>query len=588
MRCPECAQRNSVAASKCLSCGHKFKKRPVPRGAKILAAGLGAIVFIWIIASAVVPIFTDPEQNLARIAKRVAQGPSDGNQAEQLMKEFDSALKNYLAVIGTKPDADLVAKLQKIFPSSAFEIHVVNLPRNLRIVEVDTVLQANGYLVMKNNGQAKVFPLTGLEVFDDARLINESAGPMLVLLGHSGGQPPHRPHVKIYGLLPDGISDETEKLLPMIKGEGTARFAANGRDIVLDLSLLSLAQTEKLFARSNQTEDGTIRQSLDWKDAHYVSRYEYGNSPFVALYAVARCLRYPDLTSAHAQYLGAAGQELVRNFKSSDAGDFQAARLDSAPGRIDYRLAGNVGRFNIAVAHSGGNWQVISSRVSQNGQQEKTQPSLFVSEAKQAFAQTPVVSREPEHVTAKLASSKTTHIASAETSTPVGGENAQISGASSSINLRLEPNVDGKAIDKIPSGTKFTVIGRDQGWYKVRYQGKVGYVYAGLVDYSKSDAYRSVTVSRTSSVIDDHHKQLTTVSPGERVVVLGSARNNKYRVHLVNGQIGLVDRRAIDGGTSAASAPMESPQPRRLSAIGRPAPAPAKTVSADTPPPIMP
>ncbi len=553
-----------------------------------MAAGLGGIILLWLIAAAVVPIFTDPEQNLARIAKRVAQGPSDGNQAEQLMKEFDSALKNYLSVIGTKPDAELVGKLQKIFPTSAFEVHVVNLPRNLRIVEVDTVLQANGYLVMKTNGQAKVFPLTGLEVLDDARLINESAGPMLVLLGHSGGQPPHRPHVKIYALLPDGISDETEKLLPMIKGEGTARFAANGRDIVLDLSLLSLAQTEKLFARSNQTEDGTIRQSLDWKDAHYVSRYEYGNSPFVALYAVARCLRYPDLTRAHAQYLGAAGQELVKNYKSNDAGDFQAARLDSAPGRIDYRLAGNIGKFNIAVAHSGGNWQIISSRVSQKGQPEPTQPSLLITEAKQPQVQ---VTSEPQHVTAKLAGSKTnnqqTRIASAESTPQVGGENAQISGASSSINLRTQPSVDGKAIEKISAGTKFTVIGRDQGWYKVRYQGKVGYVYAGLVDYNKADAYRAVTVSRTSSVIDDRHKQLTTVSPGERVVILGSARNNKYRVHLVNGQIGLVDKRAIDGSTSSQSAPVES-SPRRLTVTSRPNPAPARAISADSPPPMMP
>src|SRR5262249_36993912 len=147
-----------------------------------------------------------------------------------------------------------------------------------------------------------------------------------------------------------------------IRGEGLARFAKNGRDIMLELSLLSLGQTEKLFAPGNQSEDGTAKQYLEWKDAHYVSRYDYGTSPFVALYAVARCMRYPELTRTHTRYLGAAGEQLVTENKSPEAGNFKVQRLSTGSDRITYGLVGNVGKFRIDVGKVGGLWSVISGQ----------------------------------------------------------------------------------------------------------------------------------------------------------------------------------------------------------------------------------
>jgi hypothetical protein len=72
MRCPQCAERNSVAARKCEFCGEKFKKKPLPLGLKLAAGGIAIAVTASVAASYVVPHFVNPEQNLTRVAKRVA------------------------------------------------------------------------------------------------------------------------------------------------------------------------------------------------------------------------------------------------------------------------------------------------------------------------------------------------------------------------------------------------------------------------------------------------------------------------------------------------------------------------------------
>ena len=594
MRCPDCDSRNSVAARACESCGHKFKPRPVPGKAKIAAGVVVAGLIVWSAASFIIPNVTDPEQNLARIAKDVANGPKNSDDNKRMADEFDQAIRRYLSKLDEKSSPEIIKDLGKILPPTAYEVHVVDLPRGLKIVEIDTVLQACDYLLMNGGSGHKVFPLPGLEVFDDARLINESAGPMLVTIGHSGGQPPHRPEVKVYAVLPDNISDETDKLLSSpVRGEGAARFAKNNRDVILDISLLSLGQAEKLFVPGPQNDDGIVHQYLDWKDAHYSSRFEYGPSPFTALYAVARCMRYPDLITTHRRFLGAKGEQLVHENKSQEAGDFRVKRLGDAGDKVSYILSSNVGTFLIDVDKANGACTIVSAR---------NAPSTIASQKKTATPQQVAISQPPAEAPApttapaaivekkndaaqqkghekqakaeqerlakeqhdkeleanaqkkggkgdKTETAKESHqtIASA-TPSAVPGESAQISKqlTANTVNLRSTPSTDGKTLTSLTRGVPVQIIGKDNGWYKVRSQGKEGYIYAGLIDYKKPDAYTTATIRKNLPVTDGHKKQLGHPQVGDRLVVLGGLENNKYKVQLSNGKTGYVDKDAID------------------------------------------
>jgi uncharacterized protein YgiM (DUF1202 family) len=481
---------------------------------KITAGAIVVIFLLWVAASVFIPTVADPEQRLIHLAKKIAAGPMSAEQAESMRKDFSEATKNYLQTVGNKSDAELVTKLQKIFPSSAFEVHVVDLPRGLKVVEIDTVLQANGYLLMKMASTQKVFPLTGLSVFDDARVINESAGPMLVLLGHTDGQPPHKPQVKVYALLPDGISDETDKLLPPLVGDGSVRFAANGRDIVLDLSLLSLGQSEHLFKQENQSEDGTVHQDLEWKDARYTSRYEYGNGPFAALYAVARCLRYPDLTAAHKPLLGHAGTDLVRNYKSPQAGEFVVKQVSSRGNKIVYNLAGSVGSFDVAIAKDGGIWSVTSAKEVAAGSQETVAASPVApvqasaapaTKTANIVEQTPtglahLTGKHEEAVSASGRSQPAAKPSATHEAKSLYGTHAEISNTLpvDSVNMRKGPDTNAKTLEQLPKGAHVVIIGEENGWYRVRAHGTIGYVYSTLVNTQGTEQAAAPAPAKTS------------------------------------------------------------------------------------------
>lgn len=609
MRCPECSQRNSVAAKKCKVCGHKFKRKPLPLRLKLSGVVLAASLMLWAGASAILPGLTDPEKNLARVAKQVAGGPAKPEDGKRLRAEFDRALRTYLARSGQQSSRLLAEKLRKLLPGNFFEIHVFDLPRALKVVEVDMNLQASDYLVMKSGSGTKVFPLSGIEVFDDARIINESAGPMLVMVGHSAGQPPHRPQIKVYALMPDDISDETDKLLPVIRGEGSARFAANGRDIVLDLSLVSLGQSERLFSTVGQTDDSTAHQHLEWKDAHYFSRYDYGSGPFTALYAVARCMRYPDLLPSHRRYLGSVGEQLVRDNQSPEAGNFKVRRLASGPDRLTYSVAGTPVSFQAEVSKAGGIWSITSvrtagsarassagpaikagaqptaaavpadatvveksSKVASLGTAQGTSRSAAAAITQKAAGRAePVrkpsgakapekleVARKPEPASpfpdkkrqAAAALSRVTEPEPVPTpaENAVSEEAAEISRRISarSVNLRSAPSTDARPLAEVVKGASVEIVGKHNGWYKVRYQGKEGYVFGGLVDYKKPDAYMTATITKVKPVTDSGHKPVSQSQVGDRVVIVGGIEDGKYKVKLPSGKIGYLDKDAVD------------------------------------------
>ncbi len=343
MRCPECEIRNSVAANKCKACGHKFPRKPIALSVKIGAGVLVGAVAIWGVASALVPKYTDPELALERVANEVMAGPKSGNDAKRLKSDLDRAVFAVLDKHGDLPLPELMTVLQKRLPTAAFEVHITDLPRALRLVEVDTVLQASDYLVMKAKSGVKTFPVDGLEVFENGKIITDGAAPSLVLIGHSAGQAARRPQIKVMALMPDDVSDRSSQSVPEIKGDGSAIFLKNDRDIQVDVSLYSQGVAEGLFTSSNPNpvvQDETVRYVLDWKDHKYTLRQGQPQGKLMPLYAMALALTKPADAAKYEQYIGQSGVALVKELTAKQPlarPEFSIVKAQTSGGRKSRR-----------------------------------------------------------------------------------------------------------------------------------------------------------------------------------------------------------------------------------------------------------
>ena len=203
MRCPECSQRNSVAARTCKFCGRKFKRKPVAASLKIVGAVL-AVGAVGAMALSFVPSFKGQSVSLSKLGDRMAAGPKSAEDAQEMKAELDAAIVEFLKKNGQLSSADLLTKLQAELPTSTFEVLVFDLPRQMKLVEVDCVLQPSDYLIVPSEEGPKTHRIANLSIFDEARLISDKAGPYLVLVGHtSGAGGPNSPQLKILAVLPN-------------------------------------------------------------------------------------------------------------------------------------------------------------------------------------------------------------------------------------------------------------------------------------------------------------------------------------------------------------------------------------------------
>jgi len=392
MRCPECSERNSVAARSCDACGHKFKRKPVPVA---VWAGLGIVataLTFWGVASAVVPSLTDPSKSLGRVAKNFLAGPKNPEHATKLKNEFDSAIKEFLIANGKDQSPELVKKLQTILASDAFEVHSFELPRGLRVIEIDTLVQASDFVVLNSPAGTKVYTLPDFEVFDSAQILNEHARNSLVLIGHSAGQGAHRPQVKVFALLPDDLQDESAKAVPTIVGEGSAAFAPNHKDIVAELSLFSIGAAQKLFTQHQPSighgEEERVKQVLTWKDGAYTSTISNGKGALGALYAVARCMQSPAETDRYPNTLSTKAINFIKsNSIKLDAPNFVIGRTE-APSKqrrtptVSRLLTGSAGSFRVELQKSGdgADAHVVASNIKKTDETVPTPPPVKPSE----------------------------------------------------------------------------------------------------------------------------------------------------------------------------------------------------------------
>lgn len=366
MRCPECEQRNSVAARKCKFCGAKFKRKSMPLGKKItlLVAGVTLVGIIFFTLQ--LPKMVDPAEQLSAAAKRVAAGPKSAEDAKVIKEAFDGAVEKMLKRYGSDNPIVLSNKLKALLPATAFEVLVVDLPKGLKLVEIDTILQASDFVVMKGTNDTKVFRLPGFEVFDDARAVSDQAGPVIVLLGHSGGQLPHRPIVRTYALLPDSIEDDSKNMVPAFLGEGTAKFAKDSGDINIELSASSVAQAEKLSVSPPPGSDKTLRLILRWKDAKYQPEISAAADPQSYLLLLARNMKYPEYWPASAAYLGPSATKLLKDHSSPQIASVDVKKVADKKGVQSFVMQAANKKFDLDLKPAGALWQLAGYKVSES------------------------------------------------------------------------------------------------------------------------------------------------------------------------------------------------------------------------------
>jgi SH3-like domain-containing protein len=128
---------------------------------------------------------------------------------------------------------------------------------------------------------------------------------------------------------------------------------------------------------------------------------------------------------------------------------------------------------------------------------------------------------------------------------------AAIRGSTKSVILRRGPGTTYGIVKEIGSDTPIKVLGQENSWYKVRVDDKEGFVYAGLLDYKQPDAYTVATIKQSKGVTDESNRKLASLQVGDRLVVLGGIKNNKYKVQLANGKVGYVDKDAVEVAVDA-------------------------------------
>lgn len=578
MRCPECDVRNSVAASKCVECGKSLprKRTPMPYVVGGIAViGLAGAGLMGI--GAAVTTKKDPQSDLASVAKRVASGPKTPAEAEKLKAELDKGIKEYLRRAGTMSGPEIVSAMQSALPSQAFEVHVFELQRGLKIVEIDTMLQAACYLVMKNETDVKVVNMPGLEVCDGAQVISDTAGPVLIAVGHTAGQGARRPLVKVYALMPDAIRDQSDKSVPQIKGEGNASFAKNNKDVNIEVSLYSVGATEGAFdVQSNAAataEDEVLKTTLVWDHGKFNGELPGGKGQLAALHAVARSLKFGSIAPESKPYLSTDAQNQIAEVTMPQTSPFALSKIKATSKKRRnqssnrFALFSQAGSYFVELAPNngkgGGAWVASSVKRApaediQNAQlpgPAKAMPSAIVpsvvrqnigtatdtsatASATTTKTAAPIVERrgekqipvkvdehyptpksEPAKIVEKQPTSSTNDIARSSESSkkqptqiaeapkappkPTGGtaisRDPSIKDAPAvpvtpgfvstsndpSVQVRRGPSGVYRTVGKLSRGEQVEIIGKRDGWYKIRANGREGFVQESLISSSK-------------------------------------------------------------------------------------------------------
>ncbi|MCW5821835.1 MAG: SH3 domain-containing protein [Cyanobacteria bacterium TGS_CYA1] len=523
MRCGECNQRNSVAAGSCAFCGQKFEKKSLPVSLKIsiAAAGLGLIVGVGAIASSLMSTFGHSNVPLKAIAQHISAGSKSPEEAQSLKVQLEKTLKEQLLTCGNLPSGELLTKLQSQLPNAVFEVFVFDLPRGMKLVEVDCVLQSTDFLISQDSKkELRVDEVRGLGVYDEGRIITSGEGTTkLILLGHNNIEMKQLPTVKVFEQNAKGkFSDVTAQMVPPVSGHGNAKFIGNLPDIKVEGNLVAASQEEKLFVGSLPAKEVSTTTILRMKDGKYVKDQDLGGKEFSALYAVAQALVSPASLETYKGYLTSDVIDFIqaRNFNtialppSFSVGSIESGKKRRRSESGHSYLLTSINGSKFAVTLSGGRGGYVASSIRKADAEvanalpeQKSEPnpsevqSVAVTQPEPTVVQAPVVTPAPvivekpkkepkvekkEDKVEKPAKSE--RIKEREELAEAQSSSGQSGVAVHNVSMRTGPK-SGRSIGIVRRGDNVKILGKDGSWYRVSVNGQTGYVWSGMIRAGK-------------------------------------------------------------------------------------------------------
>jgi len=582
MRCPECSLRNSIAARKCTACGKALPRKPLPLFAKIFLGGTVGLASIFCL-TALCTTIDSPEKQLIKAAGEITGKSKSAEQAMNNFGRFDKALQVLLQKFGTLSTGDLRKKLAESLPKSLYEAHVFEISPDVKLVEIDTALNVADYLILERNEKAEVSSVSDLQVYDSSALLpataskqessaNKPAGQTIVLLGHTAGANGCHPTVRVLFLNSanreiGGIIDLTEKVVPIIYGEGTAKLAANQKDIDLSLSLLSCGQDLKLFnAQQNKPlpiDNETLYDTLIWANDRYELRSQQGSSKLYAIFAALSALENHHTLWRYRPYFTNNVRRFIERtaFETGNLGfvievNKLGGKQKGATTSNAYSLSNGVKKVTLVLkyvpgtkktADLGGKWIVEGLAVAAETRPLKQIINLPTAiTGHKATADQGVVAEKPANA------EKSEQPVSVEQSldnniVPCNMQGTFYPDIKASIKIRSGPGTSYKILHQLKPGSTVAITGRSGSWCRVDIDGKEGYVFGGLINTagSTSAGYQSARVFKASLIKDENGQTVAHAYKGEHLVILSSS-DKQYKVMLVDGKGGYLDKEATE------------------------------------------
>lgn len=138
----------------------------------------------------------------------------------------------------------------------------------------------------------------------------------------------------------------------------------------------------------------------------------------------------------------------------------------------------------------------------------------------------------------------------------------------SSVNVRIGPGTGYKLLGTAPKGAAYTVYGKSGSWYKIDYNGKIGYVYYTYLSVSSSP--QESAPSQTGTVVNCVKSVNVRSGPGAGYKLLGTApkgasyavtgKSGSWYAVLYNGKTGYINSEYLSV-TISSPAPTATPSP---------------------------